>query len=85
MGTSVTMQLLEEGRGISSHLHTGQALGAYEAQIELSPQHTIKIFLKGFQLTPKISTTITNMVNQNYWKNQLKVFSSAYSYVQSKS
>lgn len=60
------MQLLKEGKGIFSHLHTGQAQGVYEALIKLSSQHTITIFLNCFQLTPKISTTIRNMVSHNY-------------------
>lgn len=52
----------------------GQIQGVYEAEIKLSTQHTIKIFLNGFQLTLKISTTFINMVNWNYWKNWLWFF-----------
>lgn len=71
---SVLMQLSKMGKGIFSYLHMGQIQGVYEAEIKLSSQHTIKNFLSGFQLTLKISTTILNMINWNYWKNWLLIF-----------
>lgn len=66
MGNECIMPLSKEGKRIFSHLHMGQIQGVYEAEIKLSSQHTIKIFLNGFQLTRKISTTFINMVNWNY-------------------
>lgn len=73
-GTSVIMQLLKQGKGIFSYLHPALIWGAYEAEIKLPPQHTIRNFWNGFQLTLKISTTIINMVKRNERNNWLLIY-----------